>query len=35
MADNLLHIREEWRDWGRFRHATTQAMAVYLKERNR
>jgi 8-oxo-dGTP pyrophosphatase MutT (NUDIX family) len=34
MADNLLHIREEWRDWGRFRHATTHAMAVYLKGRN-
>lgn len=34
IADNLLHIREEWRDWGRFRHATTHAMALYLKGRN-
>jgi len=33
IAGNLLHIRQEWRDWGRFRHATTHELACYLKSR--
>ncbi len=31
LAHRLLHIREDWRDWGRFRHLTTAAISQYMR----
>ncbi len=33
IAGRLLRIKEEWRDWGRFRYATTHEIAAYLMNR--
>ncbi len=32
LSENLLHLKKEWRDWGKFRHLTTYVVADYVKQ---
>lgn len=35
IADNLLTLKSDWRDWGHFRYLTTYPVAAYVKELDR